>query len=328
MNIIIKTLIAVLLATLAGHPIAKAQTKKIIIRIESDSAKRDSIALDSMMKKMEISLKKIESKLDKLENIEMEIQVDERDIDTWTINAPRIVSRTRIEPITQEFHHNIGFLYVEQNPSAVNTQTTAGGVITNGMPELNAAKSLHYGLEQLWGLNLIKGKLRLFTGLRYDLYNFRFQSNFVRLTENATEFQAITVGGPNVDPIPMDKSKLVANYIGIPVAIGYQSNPGHWRTSYSDGSSTDFSETPKFAIKAGIHTGYRVSSHAKLKESGGNTTKQYDDFNLNNFIVAPFIQLEYEDVGLYMRYPITHIFKKGQGAEGQCIQLGITLKFT
>ena len=73
MNMIIKTLIAVLLAALAGHPIAKAQTKKIIIRIESDSAKRDSIALDSMMKKMEISLKKIESKLDKLENIEMEI---------------------------------------------------------------------------------------------------------------------------------------------------------------------------------------------------------------------------------------------------------------
>ena len=139
---------------------------------------------------------------------------------------------------------------------------------------------------------------------------------------------SITVGGATVDPIPMDKSKLVANYIGIPLAIGYQSNPGHWLTSYSDGSSTDFSETPKFAIKAGIHTGYRVSSHAKLKESGGNTTKQYDDFNLNNFIVAPFIQLEYEDVGLYMRYPITHIFKKGQGAEGQCIQMGITLKFT
>jgi hypothetical protein len=217
---------------------------------------------------------------------------------------------------------------VQQNPADVNTQATTGGPVTNGMPELNAAKSLHYGLEQLWGLNLIKGKLRFFTGLRYDVYNYRFQSNFVRLTENAPEFQAITVGGPTVDPIPMEKSKLVANYIGVPLAIGWQSNPSRWETSESDGSITSYNETPKFSIKAGVHTGYLISSHAKLKESGGNTTKQYDDFNLNNFIVAPFINLEYEDVGLYLRYPLTNMFKSKQGANSQCLQFGITLKFT
>ena len=325
-NILLKTLIAVLLAALAGHPIANAQTKKIIIRIESDSAKRDSIALDSLVKQLETSLKKIESKLDKLDNIQMEIHVDETEIDTLRINPPRAISITRIEPVTREFHQNIGFLSVQQNPADVTTTTTTGGVITNGMPELKASKSLHYGLEQLWGLNLIKGKLRFFTGLRYDVYNYRFQSNFVRLTENATEFQAITVGGPTVDPIPMDKSKLVANYIGAPLAIGWQSNPGQWETSQSDGSSTSYNETPKFSIKVGVHTGYLISSHAKLKESGGNTTKQYDDFNLNNFIVAPFLNLEYEDVGLYMRYPLTNIFKTGQGANSQCLQFGITLK--
>ena len=81
-------------------------------------------------------------------------------------------------------------------------------------------------------------------------------------------------------------------------------------------------------LKAGVHTLYLLSSHAKLKESGGNTTKQYDDFNLNNFIIAPFINLEYEDVGLYMRYPLTNMFKTGQGANSQCLQFGITLKLT
>jgi hypothetical protein len=340
-NILLKTIIAVLLAALAGHPIAHAQSKKIRIRIESDSAfhkrtqnsiiitaKRDSINLDSVMKKMEISIKKIEDQLNEIEDIQIEIEMDENDTDTFRINLPQSPKITKIEPVTREFHHYIGFLYVQQNPSDVQTQTTTGGVITNGMPELNTAKSLHYGLEQLWGLNLIKGKLRFFTGLRYDVYNFRFQSNFVRLTENAPEFQAITVGGPTVDPIPMEKSKLVANYIGVPIGIGWQSSPGRWETSESDGSNTSYNETPKFSIKAGVHTGYRISAHTKIKESGGNTTKQYDDFNLNNFIIAPFINFEYEDLGVYMRYPLTKMLKTGQGANSQCLQFGITLKFS
>jgi len=270
----------------------------------------------------------MESQLNKMNDIQVEIEMNETDTDTFRFSLPQAPKITKIEPVTREFHHYYGFLYVQQNPNDVNTQATPGGPITNGMPELNTAKSLHYGLEQLWGLNLIKGKLRFFTGLRYDVYNYRFQSNFVRLTENAPEFQAITVGGTIVDPIPMEKSKLVANYIGIPLAIGWQSSPGRWETSESDGSNTSYNETPKFSIKAGVHTGYLLSSHAKLKESGGNTTKQYDDFNLHNFIISPFINLEYEDVGLYMRYPLTNIFKAGQGANGQCLQFGITLKLT
>jgi len=217
-NILLKTIIAVLLAALAGHPIAKAQSKKIIVRIESDSAIHD----------------------------------------TFRINLPQAPKISKIEPVIREFHHYFGFLYVQQNPADVNTQATTG----------------------------------------------------------------------TVDPIPMEKSKLVANYIGVPLAIGWQSNPSRWETSESDGSTTSYNETPKFSIKAGIHTGYLISSHAKLKESGGNTTKQYDDFNLNNFIVAPFINLEYEDLGLYMRYPLTNMFKTGQGANSQCLQFGITLKFT
>ncbi len=322
-NFLLKTIIAVLLAALAGHPIAHAQTKKSRIRIESPSAFHKRTQNSVIIKDKHDSIA-----------LELEILSNEKDTfrfsipQTFRFSLPQAPKISKIEPVIREFHHYFGFLYVQQNPADVNTQTTTGGPVTNGMPELNAAKSLHYGLEQLWGLNLIKGKLRFFTGLRYDVYNYRFQNNFVRLTENAPEFQAITVGGPTVDPIPMEKSKLVANYIGVPLAIGWQSNPSRWETSESDGSTTSYNETPKFSIKAGIHTGYLISSHAKLKESGGNTTKQYDDFNLNNFIVAPFINLEYEDLGLYMRYPLTNMFKTGQGANSQCLQFGITLKFT
>ena len=76
------------------------------------------------------------------------------------------------------------------------------------------------------------------------------------------------------------------------------------------------------------HTGYLVSAHVKLKESRGHTTKRYDDFNLNNFILSPFLNEEYKDVGLYVRYLLTNIFKARQGANSQCLQFGIALKFT
>lgn len=323
-NTILKTIIAVLLAALAGTPIAHAQSKKIRIRIEY-STKRDSIALDSMMKKMESALNKLEGI--EVERIKVEFEIPENHIDTYRLNSPNVQKITRIKPVTRELHHYFGYLHV-QNSADLTIQTTPGGTVSNGMPELNTTKSIHYGLEQLWGINLIKGKLRFFTGIRYDVFNFRFQSNFVRLTENAPTFQATTVGGVLVDPIPMDKSKLVAHYVGIPLAIGYQSGPGRWQSTESDGSNTDHWKTPKFSIKAGIHTGYLVSAHVKLKESRGHTTKQYDDFNLNNFILSPFLNVEYEDVGLYVRYPLTNIFKARQGANSQCLQFGITLKFT
>lgn len=45
-NFLLKTIIAVLLAALAGHPIAHAQTKKIIIRIDADSTIHDTFSIN------------------------------------------------------------------------------------------------------------------------------------------------------------------------------------------------------------------------------------------------------------------------------------------
>ena len=166
-NFLLKTIIAVLLAALAGHPIAHAQTKKSRIRIESPSAFHKRTQNSFIIKDKHDSIA-----------LELEILSNEKDTfrfsipQTFRLSLPQAPKISKIEPIIREFHHYFGFLYVQQNPADVNTQATTGGPITNGMPELNAAKSLHYGLEQLWGLNLIKGKLRFFTGLRYDVYNY------------------------------------------------------------------------------------------------------------------------------------------------------------
>jgi hypothetical protein len=131
--------------------------------------------------------------------------------------------------------------------------------------------------------------------------------------QDQPEFTAVEVGGPLIDPIPVEKSKVVVNYIGIPVSIGFQDHPG---------------DDSKFSAKVGVHAGYRVRTHTKIKQSGGNVEKQFDDFNMNDFYLSPFVNVNYGDMGLYMRYSLTNLFKSGQGASTQAIQFGITLKMS
>jgi hypothetical protein len=193
------------------------------------------------------------------------------------------------------------------------TNPTQMGDQSNFLPELNNAKSIHFGIEQQWGFNLIRGKVRVFTGIRYDIHNYRFQNPYTRLIQDQPEFTAVEVGGPLIDPVPVDKSKVVVNYIGVPVSLGFQDKPG---------------DNSKFSAKVGVHAGYRVRTHTKIKQSGGNVEKQFDDFNMNDFYLSPFVNVNYGDMGLYMRYPLTNLFKSGQGASTQSVQFGITLKMS
>lgn len=193
------------------------------------------------------------------------------------------------------------------------TNPTQMGDQSNFLPELNNAKSIHFGIEQQWGFNLIRGKVRVFTGIRYDIHNYRFQNPYTRLIQDQPEFTAVEVGGPLIDPVPVDKSKVVVNYIGVPVSLGFQDKPG---------------DNSKFSAKVGVHAGYRVRTHTKIKQSSGNVEKQFDDFNMNDFYLSPFVNVNYGDMGLYMRYPLTNLFKNGQGASTQSVQFGITLKMS
>ncbi len=299
-----KTIIATLLALLSGAPFLKAQTM-------------DTTSVDTLISITDSLVWKImdEIKTDnKIQNPVINVILSSDDIRVVEGDTYRIVRRPRkpkatIEETKQYWGYNSQMI----DESTMKTVPTALGNQSNYLPELDNAKSIHFGIEQLWGFNLIRGKMRIFTGVRYDIHNYRFQNEFTRLTENQPEFTAIQVGGPLVDPIPVEKSKLVVNYVGVPVALGFQDRPG---------------DNSKFSAKVGVHTGYRVRTHTKIKQTGGNVEKQFDDFNVNDFYLSPFVNISYGDVGLYLRYPMTDLFKKDQGASTQSLQFGITLKMS
>ena len=299
-----KTIIATLLALLSGAPFLKAQTM-------------DTTSVDTLISITDSLVWKIvdEIKTDnKIQNPVINVILSSDDIRVVEGDTYRMVKRKRkpkatIEETRQYWGYNTQMI----NESEMKTNPTQMGDQSNFLPELNNAKSIHFGIEQQWGFNLIRGKVRVFTGIRYDIHNYRFQNPYTRLIQDQPEFTAVEVGGPLIDPVPVDKSKVVVNYIGVPVSLGFQDKPG---------------DNSKFSAKVGVHAGYRVRTHTKIKQSGGNVEKQFDDFNMNDFYLSPFVNVNYGDMGLYMRYPLTNLFKNGQGASTQSVQFGITLKMS
>ena len=299
-----KTIIATLLALLSGIPLLKAQT------LDTTSADTLISITDSLVWKIVDDIKTD----NKIQNTVIKVILSSDDIRVVEGDTYRMVKRQRKPKATiEETRQYWGYNSQMIDESEMKSIPTAMGKQSNYLPELDNANSIHFGLEQQWGFNLIRGKVRVFTGFRYDFHNYRFQNNFTRLMQDQPEFTAVEVGGPLIDPIPVEKSKVVVNYIGIPVSIGFQDHPG---------------DDSKFSAKVGVHAGYRVRTHTKIKQSGGNVEKQFDDFNMNDFYLSPFVNVNYGDMGLYMRYSLTNLFKSSQGASTQAIQFGITLKMS
>lgn len=174
------------------------------------------------------------------------------------------------------------------------------------MPELNNSKSIHFYIDYLKGLNLIKGKLRLWIGVTYDITNYRFRNNNIRLTPDNDEFNFITQD-PSVEQA--DKSKLVTNYLRIPILLGFQNH----------------AQRPTFKISVGAQAGYLVRSHTKYRTENGNKTKKFDDFNMSDIAIHPVLNLTWESLTFYAKYALTNLFKKDQGLDQKNMMFGVAV---
>ena len=174
-------------------------------------------------------------------------------------------------------------------------------------PELRNSSSLHFGFNSEWGVKTFSGKWRLWSGIQYDIMNYRFSNSNVRLLANQPVFNTQMDSANN-----SAKSKIVVNYIGIPFSFGYQSKAGE--------------ADEGFRIRAGILAGYRVRTHTKVKLDNDKSTKDFDDFNMNDFMITPFVQMSYNDIGLYFRYNTSQLFKDNQGTRYTGMQFGLVFQ--
>jgi len=196
--------------------------------------------------------------------------------------------------------------------------------------DLNMAKSIKVGINFFeLNANLSKNqKWGILTGMGYEFNNYRFDKN-VMITPDSNQ-----IAGFYASDVSMRKSKLVANYLQVPVLLEFQTNR--------------YSKSNSFHLTAGAVFGLRVTSHTKryfeeqnknyelldpvsrqpvlYAESPNNKkVKEWDDFHLNPFRVDATVRIGWDWINLFGTYSLTTLFRENKGPELYPFTVGLTL---
>ncbi len=176
-----------------------------------------------------------------------------------------------------------------------------------GFLDLKYEKSIDVNInffEQ--NINLVGQKFGLVTGLGLRWNNYRFSNN-VKLDPDTEP-----ISGYGDDSQDWRKSKLVVNYLTLPLMLEYQTNR--------------FSRTNSFHISAGAILGWRYASHTKMLyfDNGRQKPKQNDSFNLSPFRYDATVRIGWGIINLYATYALNAMFKDGGGPELYPFAIGIT----
>ena len=299
-----------LIAQVADTPIKDLSSKRKVVIIKRNSSDSSYTRVqDSAINQVIIDLQgysqKLEEIMDSMDQVVIIIPEERTDNQNPPYNvdmAPKDGDISNKDPRKPD-----NVIWSSYTQIGASNPRDANFAKPNGFPSLNNAKSIHLGLSKNAGLNLIKGKLRFWAGLQYDINNLRFSNNKTTLNANSEKFMSnIDTQSNNV------KSKVVVNYLAIPIAIGYQQNPN----DYDEG----------FLIKAGVSAGYLVRTYSKVKTSEGKKIKEFNSFGFNDFAVTPFVEAGYNSFGMYARYGILPVFGNSASPSGNMVQFGVVFK--
>jgi len=156
-------------------------------------------------------------------------------------------------------------------------------------------------------INLARNKLGLVTGLGLRWNNYRFDDNVVLVPDSKP------LGGYKDNSRNYVKSKLVVNYLNVPLLLEYQTNR--------------FSRSNSFHIAGGMVMGWRYASHTKrvYHNDGKQKPKTGDSFQLNPFRYDASVRIGWGIINLYATYSLNQMFKDGGGPELYPFAVGLTL---
>lgn len=195
--------------------------------------------------------------------------------------------------------------------------------------DLRLGKSIRFDINLFeQNVSLSKNnKWGFITGLGFEFRNYRFDR---KVSLSSTEDE---IKGYYIDGVGVQKSKLSATYMNIPLIFEFQTNA--------------YGENDSFHIGAGIIMGLRLRSHTKIKFSEKNIeynlidpvtdeihdtrtvtdikAKNHDSFHLNPIKMDATVRIGWGWVNLYATYSFSALFKSGEGPELYPFSAGITL---
>ncbi len=155
--------------------------------------------------------------------------------------------------------------------------------------------------------NLARNKFGMITGIGLRWNNYRFSNNVMLVPDSSTIY------GYRDNTQNWEKSKLVVNYLQIPLLFEYQTNR--------------YMRTNSFHITAGMVAGWGYSTHTKMmyRDNGKHKPKERDSFHLNPFRFDATVRIGWGIINLYATYSINRMFMDNEGPELYPFAVGLTL---
>ncbi len=257
--------------------------------------------------KKEIEKAKADLNADKQQQVEIEIREPK-------YSQPNTPIHFKYSPKPEPTVHNIRLYYGLNNlyqytGDFFTMDAMPNPAEINQMPDIKRSGSDHIAVESLWGFNLIARKIRLYSGIRYDNYDYNFQNTSTILQESSPVFTNLTLQQTFVPDPQQIQSKLSTHYVAVPLAIGIEP-----RNPYNG-----------IHIRAGINNQFLVNSYLRTRFKDKSKNKIVDDFNLNDFLFSPFVHMEYGDIGIDVNYSLNNLFKTNQAFATRLLTIGVSL---
>jgi hypothetical protein len=209
-----------------------------------------------------------------------------------TISNNRNVARKNSNVKTNWWIVDLGFANFNDNTNYAAAQSQ--GFVAPGVGEdqfdLRTGKSVNVNIWAfMQRLNVVKHVVNLQYGLGLELNNYRFDDKRVFFEENPTRVVL------NEELKGINKNKLAADYVTVPVMLNLNFTPGRKRG---------------FGLSGGVSAGYLYSARQKFKNNG-DKDKNHDDFDLRKWKLSYIGEVHLGPVKLYGSYAMKSMWEKG-----------------
>lgn len=219
------------------------------------------------------------------------------DDDSWTFHKKK--KKNKFKPHWASFSMGLNNYVTPDGSTTLDPEWQLLEVNTNNSFEVN----LNFGQV---GLNLIKQRVGLVTGVGMKWNNYKFRNaNTVLQTESGS----LTV--IESDEFKGKMSKLTTWYLMVPVLIEFQIPVGG----------------DEIYLNAGVEGGLKLNAHTKIKTSDKQKFKDKSDHFTTSLDYRLAARAGYGDFGIYAAYSMMPLFEKNKGPELYPVAVGVTLNF-